>query len=83
MGSKKYTGRGPGGTSRPGNRPRGGNYSGPRTGTGGGGGGIGRGTNHKGGESSCSMSLPVAVAATLFYALPRLAFDSWRSRRAG
>ena len=48
---------------------------------GGGGGGYGGGTRHTGGDSSCSMSLPVAVLGTLFYALPRMAFESWRGRR--
>lgn len=60
-------GRNPGG-----NRPLGG---------GGGSGVYGGGTSHNPKNSSCSMSLPVAVVATLFYALPRMLFESWRGRR--
>ena len=33
------------------------------------------------GKGACEMWVPVAVGMTLFYALPRLAYDSWRARR--
>ena len=77
---KKYDGRRPGGSTGPGTNPRGGNYNGPRLGTGGGGGGTGHGTGHKGGDSPCSMWVPVAVAM-LPYALLRMALDAGKERR--
>jgi hypothetical protein len=62
MGSKRYDGKRPGGSGRPGSRGGGGNSRGPRLGTGGGGGGHGRGTNHRGdGTSSSSVAGPVGA----------------------
>lgn len=33
------------------------------------------------GKKSCFLELAVAVPMTLFYALPRLAYDTYRERR--
>jgi hypothetical protein len=32
-------------------------------------------------NQDCRNLLPLAILFTLFYALPRLAWDSWRDRR--
>lgn len=51
-------------------------------------GGTGKGTQHKTGgqpRKGCGkksiVAMPFIVLAVLFYALPRLAFDTWRERR--
>lgn len=46
-------------------------------------GNTGKATQHKSTESKdgCPLLLVVVVPAVLFYALPRLAFDTWRERR--
>lgn len=44
-------------------------------------GASGAGGGGTSGPSGCEMALPVAVLATLFYAMPRMAWADWRKRR--
>lgn len=43
----------------------------------------GGGQDSGGTGEGCRMALPVAVLATLFYAMPRMAWANWKERRRG